>query len=65
MLMQWGLEDTPGHVINYMRGLPWERTEAYIKASPAYNLGRVVTPTLVHVGADDPRVPPAHSRTIE
>ena len=35
-LMQWGLEDTPGHVINYMRGLPWERTEAYMKASPAY-----------------------------
>ena len=63
-LMQWGLEDTPAHVINYMRGLPWERTEAYIKASPAYNLDRVTTPTLVHVGKGDPRVPPAHSQTL-
>ena len=63
-LMQWGLEDTPGHVINYMRGLPWERTEAYIKASAAYRLDRVTTPTLIHVGANDARVPPAHSRTL-
>jgi len=63
-LMQWGLEDTPGHVVNYMRGLPWERTEAYLLASPAYNLDRVTTPTLVHVGANDERVPPAHSQTL-
>ena len=63
-LMQWGLEDTPGHVVNYMQGLPWERTEAYIKASPAYKLGQVTTPTIIHVGGDDPRVPPAHSISL-
>ncbi len=63
-LMQWGLEDTPGHVINYMRGLPWERTEAYIKASPAYKLGNVTTATLIHVGESDDRVPAAHSRAL-
>jgi len=63
-VMQWGLEDTPGHVINYMRGLPWERTEAYMKASPAYRLGQVTTPTIIHVGAKDARVPAAHSRTL-
>lgn len=62
--MQWGLEDTPGHVINYMRGLPWERTEAYVKASPGYKLGDVTTPTLIHVGENDDRVPAAHSRAL-
>lgn len=62
--MQWGLEDTPGHVINYMRGLPWERTEAYVAASPGYDVGRVTTPTLVHVGEKDERVPAAHSRSL-
>jgi len=63
-LMQWGLEDTPGHVINYMRGLPWAREEAYIKASPAYKLGSVTTPTLIHVGDKDDRVPAANSRAL-
>ncbi len=64
MFMQWGLEDTPGHVINYTRGLPWETTEAYIKSSPAYKLGNVTTPTIVHVGAKDHRVPAAHSYSL-
>jgi len=63
-VIQWGIEDTPGHVINYMRGLPWERAEAYRKASPLFELHRVSTPTLVHVGGADPRVPPAHSRAL-
>jgi dipeptidyl aminopeptidase/acylaminoacyl peptidase len=64
MLIQWGIEDTPGHVINYMQGLPWEQPEAYKKASPVWNLHKVVTPTLIHVGGADPRVPPAHSRAL-
>ncbi len=63
-LMQWGLEDTPGHVINFMRGLPWERQEAYLKASPAYKLGSCTTPTIIHVGESDERVPAAHSRAL-
>jgi len=62
--LQWGLEDTPGHVINYMQGLPWEKPEAYIKGSPLYNLDKVKTPTIIHVGGNDPRVPDAHSRTL-
>jgi dipeptidyl aminopeptidase/acylaminoacyl peptidase len=64
MLIQWSVEDTPGHVINYMRGLPWEQPEAYDKASPIWNLHKVVTPTLIHVGGSDARVPPAHSRAL-
>lgn len=62
--LQWGLEDTPGHVINYMRGLPWERMEAYVKASPSYRLGAVTTPTIVHVGEGDERVPAANARAL-
>jgi len=64
MVIQWGMEDTPGHVINFMKGLPWEKTSAYIKASPLYTLDKVKTPTLIHVGGADPRVPPAHSRGL-
>ncbi|MGD8450752.1 MAG: prolyl oligopeptidase family serine peptidase [Phycisphaerae bacterium] len=63
-VMQWGLEDTPGHVVNYMRGMPWERADAYVKASAVYNLGNVKTATLIHVGEKDPRVPTAHCRTL-
>lgn len=62
--LQWATEDTPGHVINYMQGLPWQKPEAYLKGSPLYQLHRVKTPTLIHVGGADPRVPPAHSRAL-
>ena len=64
MVIQWATEDTPGHVINFMRGLPWENPDAYRKGSPLYELNRVKTPTLIHVGGGDPRVPPAHSRGL-
>ncbi len=64
MVIQWAVEDTPGHVVNYMEGLPWEQPEAYRKGSPLYGLGKVKTPTLIHVGGNDPRVPPAHSRGL-
>ncbi len=47
-----------------MQGLPWARSEAYLKASPAYKLGAVTTPTLIHVGDKDERVPAAHSRAL-
>ncbi|MGE3182489.1 MAG: alpha/beta hydrolase family protein, partial [Phycisphaerae bacterium] len=63
-LMQWGVEDTPGHVVNYMQGLPWEQPAAYLKASPVYKLAEIQTPTLIHVGADDPRVPAIHAKTL-
>jgi dipeptidyl aminopeptidase/acylaminoacyl peptidase len=64
MMMQWGAEDTPGHVINYMKGLPWEKQDAYLKASPSWNLNKITTPTLIHVGENDPRVPAVHARTL-
>lgn len=64
MVIQWGSEDTPGHVVNFMRGLPWAVPDAYRKASPIFNLGNVKTPTLIHVGGSDARCPPAHSRGL-
>ncbi len=64
MMLQWGIEDTPGHVVNYMEGLPWEKPDAYRKGSPVYDLDKCKVPTLIHVGGSDPRVPPAHSRAL-
>jgi len=64
MVIQWGTEDTPGHVINFLQGLPWEVPDHYRKASPLYGLDRVRTPTLIHVGGADPRVPKAHSLAL-
>ncbi|MEE4270207.1 MAG: S9 family peptidase [Thermoanaerobaculales bacterium] len=63
--IQWATEDTPGHVINFMgSALPWENPEHYLKGSPLYGLSTASTPTLIHVGGNDPRVPPAHSRGL-
>lgn len=64
MVLQWGTEDTPGHVINYMRGLPWEVPDAYRQASAVFSLHKVTTPTLIHVGGADHRCPPGHSRAL-
>ncbi len=63
-VIQWGIEDTPGHVVNFMEGLPWEKSDHYRESSPLYNLDKVQTPTLIHVGGEDPRVPVAHSRAL-
>ena len=64
-VIQWGTEDTPGHVVNFMGGrLPWAEPDAYRAASPMYALDRVTTPTLLHVGELDARVPAAHARAM-
>ena len=62
--IQWALEDTPGHVINYMEGLPWEEPEETRAASPLFAAGEISTPTIIHVGEHDPRVPAAHARAL-
>lgn len=65
MTIQWAEEDTPGHVVNYLRGLPWERPDAYRKASPMFGLGEdYCTPMLLHVGENDARVPASHARAF-
>ena len=62
--MQWGIEDTPGHVINFQRGLPWERPDEMRQASPLYAADKIKAATLIHVGEDDERVPAQHSRAL-
>jgi dipeptidyl aminopeptidase/acylaminoacyl peptidase len=63
--LQWAVEDTPGHVVNFMgAALPWQDPERYLKGSPLYGLASATTPTVIHVGGSDPRVPPEHSRGL-
>lgn len=62
--IQFGLEDTPGHVVNFMQGFPWEQGEHYLKASSMFHADKIATPTLIHVGENDARVPAAHARTL-
>jgi len=62
--MQWMIEDTPGHVVNFNKGLPWTAAAGMKKSSPLYDVHKVKTPTLIHVGEKDPRVPAAHSRAL-
>ncbi len=60
--LQWMLEDTPGHVVNFMQGLPWEKPEAYTHGSSLTHADRIKTPTLIHIGEKDARVPLGHAQ---
>lgn len=61
---EWGFNDEPAYPIVFKKGLPWEQPDIYKKTSPTYQLGNVTTPTLVHVGGNDVRCPPGHSRML-
>lgn len=61
---EWGFNDEPAYPMVFKKGLPWETPEIYRKTSPTYGLGNVRTPTLIHVGANDERCPPGHSRML-
>ncbi|MFO0804427.1 MAG: prolyl oligopeptidase family serine peptidase [Gemmataceae bacterium] len=61
---EWGFNDEPAYPRVFKKGLPWETPDIYKKTSPTYQLGNVKTPTLIHVGGDDPRCPPGHSRML-
>lgn len=58
------LEDTPGHVINFMQGLPWEKPEAYTHGSSLTHADKIKTPTLIHIGENDQRVPLGHAQGL-
>ncbi len=61
---EWGFNDEPAYPMVFKKGLPWEQPEIYKKTSPTYQLGNVKTPTLIHVGGNDVRCPPGHSRML-
>ncbi len=63
-VMEWGANDEPAYTMVFKQGLPWTNPMQYHKASPTYDLGKVRTPTLIHVGANDERCPPAQSRML-
>jgi len=46
----------------YLGGTPWEKQAFYWERSPLRLAAQVRTPTLVHSGANDERVPIAHTR---
>ncbi|WP_065188390.1 S9 family peptidase [Shewanella woodyi] len=62
--LQWMLEDTPGHVVNFMQGLPWEKPEAYNHGSSLTYADKIKTPTLIHIGENDQRVPLGHAQGL-
>jgi dipeptidyl aminopeptidase/acylaminoacyl peptidase len=63
-LMEFGSNDEPAYTIVFKRGFPWTNAEGYRKASPSYDLNKIRTPTLIHVGGNDERCPPGHSRML-
>ncbi len=61
---EWGFNDEPAYPRVFKKGLPWETPEIYHRTSPTYQLANVKTPTLIHVGGNDVRCPPGHSRML-
>jgi len=63
-VIEWGTNDEPAYPWVFKKGHPWETPDTYRKTSPTYDLGKVKTPTLIHVGQNDERCPPGHSRML-
>jgi dipeptidyl aminopeptidase/acylaminoacyl peptidase len=63
-VMEFGANDEPAYSLALKRGFPWDRPDNYHRASPTYQLNKVRTPTLIHVGGKDERCPPVHSRML-
>lgn len=60
----YGTTDEQFFVEKEMGGLPWENVETYLKNSPLFHAGKMVTPTMVVHGADDWRVQPEQGRQL-
>jgi dipeptidyl aminopeptidase/acylaminoacyl peptidase len=63
-VMEWGANDEPAYPTVFKQGFPWNKAENYHRASPTYSLDKIRTPTLIHVGGNDERCPPGHSRML-
>jgi dipeptidyl aminopeptidase/acylaminoacyl peptidase len=63
-VMEWGSNDEPAYAIVFKRGFPWDQATTYHRTSPTYQLDKIRTPTLIHVGGSDERCPPGHSRML-
>lgn len=47
----------PAFIGDYLEGKYNEIPDEYIKRSPIFNIKKVITPTLIQHGENDPRVP--------
>jgi dipeptidyl aminopeptidase/acylaminoacyl peptidase len=63
-IMEWGSNDEPAYAMIFKQGLPWSNPDKYHKSSSTYHLDKIRTPTLIHVGGNDDRCPPGHSRML-
>jgi dipeptidyl aminopeptidase/acylaminoacyl peptidase len=63
-VMEWGTNDEPAYPTVFKQGFPWQKPDSYRRTSPTYDLEKVKTPTLIHVGGSDERCPPGHSRML-
>ncbi|NOT35478.1 MAG: S9 family peptidase [Candidatus Eisenbacteria bacterium] len=62
--LQWGVSDVHRYREYEQQGPPWEREAIYRDRSPIQQVRKVRTPTLILVGANDPRTPPANSELL-
>jgi dipeptidyl aminopeptidase/acylaminoacyl peptidase len=63
-IMEWGANDEPAYAIVFKQGFPWTNPETYHRTSSTYRLDKIRTPTLIHVGGNDDRCPPGHSKML-
>jgi len=64
-VIEWGLSDEPAYPMVFKKDqTPWQAPEVYRASSPVWGLGNVKTPTLLHVGSNDERCPPGHSKLV-
>lgn len=63
-VMQFGSNDEPAYMLAFHQGYPWAKPEIYHRTSSTYQLDKIRTPTLIHVGANDVRCPPSQSRML-
>jgi dipeptidyl aminopeptidase/acylaminoacyl peptidase len=61
LTMEWGTNDEPAFPRIFSGGTPWQVPDVYRRASPIFRFGGVKTPTLFHVGENDPRCPKGQS----
>lgn len=63
-VMEWGANDEPAYAMVFKQGFPWNKAENYHRTSSTYQLDKIRTPTLIHVGGNDERCPPSQSRML-
>jgi dipeptidyl aminopeptidase/acylaminoacyl peptidase len=64
LVTEWGTNDEPAYSVVFIKGFPWNKAAEFQRVSPVFEFGKVHTPTIIHVGAKDPRCPQGNSRML-